>query len=192
MNSYLRVAVNVGICLVLILFPIRQLLAEPEKQMHRFQVSQKDGNGWYTARSTNGQFSVLLPVPFNDFSLPGDGASDVLRTESVGGESSEGIHFTAARIYYVGKGLEEQYFIDFIRGKASPGSQPQVIGNYHAIDFEVSNSTSGTLQRVVITNGSLIILSVEWPNEHESVAKALRKMLVEGPQRRHLLAWGRT
>ena len=173
MKRYLSIAISFFLALVIGLFPYRQLLAEPGIQMHRVQVSEKDSNGWYPARSTNGRFSVLLPLPFNDFSVPGDGSSAVLRSEVVGGKSIEGIKFSATRIYYVGDAVAEKYFSKFRSGQVFPESQIRAIRfkNYDAVDIEVSNYSSGSRQRAVLLNGSMILLIVEWPRQHESIAK---------------------
>jgi len=173
MKRYSSIAISFVLAVVIGLFPYGHLVAEPGIQMHRVQVSEKDGDGWYPARSTNGGFSVLLPLPFNDFSVPGDGSSEVLRSEVVGGKSTEGIKFSATRIYYVGDALAKKYFSNFKSGKVFPGSQTRAIRfkNYDAVDIEVSNSTSGSRQRAVLLHGSMILLIVEWPREHESIAK---------------------
>ncbi len=173
MKRYSSIAISVVLAVAVGLLPSRQLLAEPGIQMHRVQVGEKDSNGWYPARSTKGSFSVLLPLPFNDFSVPGDGASAVLRSEVVGGKSTEGIKFSATRIYYARDGLAEKYFSNFKSGKVFPGSQTRAIRfkNHDAVDIEASTSTSGSRQRAVLLNGSMILLIVEWPREYESIAK---------------------
>ena len=43
--------------------------AEPQMEMHRVQATTKDPSGWYLAASTHGAFSVLIPIPFNDFTV---------------------------------------------------------------------------------------------------------------------------
>ena len=173
MKRYSSIAISVVLAVAIGLLPPRQLLAEPGIQMHRVQVNEKDSNGWYPARSTNGRFSVLLPLPFNDFSVPGDGSSEVLRSEVVGGKSTEGIKFFATRIYYGRDELAEKYFSNFKSGKVFPGSQTRAMRfkNHDAVDIEVSNSTSGSRQRAVLLKGSMILLIVEWPREYEFVDK---------------------
>ncbi|MEQ1653140.1 MAG: hypothetical protein ABL897_11680 [Hyphomicrobium sp.] len=38
-------------------------------EMHRRAAGTDDGSGWYPAVSTLGKFSVLLPGPFNDYTI---------------------------------------------------------------------------------------------------------------------------
>src|SRR5438093_12425137 len=67
--------------------------AEPKLEMHRVGVSVDDGSGLHPAVSTKGSCSVLLPIPFNDFTTSDPGKDEV--SHVVGGKSSEGIKFTA-------------------------------------------------------------------------------------------------
>jgi len=41
--------------------------AQPKLEMHRIGAKADDGSGWHLAVSSKGSFSVLLPIPFNDF-----------------------------------------------------------------------------------------------------------------------------
>ena len=47
------------------------------------------------------------------------------------------------------------------------------VENYNAVDVDVSNTSSGSLQRAVLVTDSLILLIVEWPKEHEEIAREL-------------------
>lgn len=67
--------------------------AQSKLEMHRVGVNVDDGSGWYPAVSTKGSFSVLMPIPFNDFMTRDPGTDEV--SHVVGGKSSEGIKFTA-------------------------------------------------------------------------------------------------
>jgi hypothetical protein len=173
MKRYSSIAIRVVLAVAIGLLPSLQLMAETTIQMHRIQVSEKDSSGWHPARSTNGRFSVLLPLPFNDFSASGDDSSEVLRSEVLGGKSTEGIMFSATRIYYVRGELAEKYFSNFKSGKVFSGAQTRAIRfkNHDAVDIEVSTSTSSSRQRAVLLNGSMILLIVEWPREYESIVK---------------------
>ena len=70
--------------------------AEPKLEMHRVGVNADDGSGWYPAVSSKGSFSILLPIPFNDFTTRDPGTDEV--SHVVGGKSSEGIKFTAVEL----------------------------------------------------------------------------------------------
>lgn len=71
-------------------------LAEPKLEMHRAGVAADDGSGWHLAVSSKGSFSVLLPIPFNDFTTRDAQTGEV--THVVGGKSSEGIKFVAVEL----------------------------------------------------------------------------------------------
>ncbi|MDZ4834035.1 MAG: hypothetical protein SGJ27_09690, partial [Candidatus Melainabacteria bacterium] len=57
---------------ITLLFSSSLVWAEPQMEMHRVQATTKDSSGWYLAASTHGSFSVLLPIPFNDFTVIDD------------------------------------------------------------------------------------------------------------------------
>lgn len=68
--------------------------------MHRLQATTADASGWYLAAATKGTFSVLIPLPFNDFSVADDDpAAGGVITHTVGAKSSEGIKFSATGAY---------------------------------------------------------------------------------------------
>src|SRR5438093_10738133 len=70
--------------------------AEPKMEMHRVQATTKDRSGWYLAASTHGSFSVLIPIPFNDFTVTDDDPKfGKIKTQTVGAKSAEGIKFSA-------------------------------------------------------------------------------------------------
>jgi len=77
----------------LVLMVSTSAIAEPKLEMHRVGVNAGDGSGWYPAVSTKGSFSILLPIPFNDFTTSDSDTDQV--SHVVGGKSSEGIKFTA-------------------------------------------------------------------------------------------------
>ncbi|WP_437490381.1 hypothetical protein WME75_13560 [Sorangium sp. So ce1014] len=56
--------------------------------MHRLQATQPVGDGWHHAQSTEGSFSVELPLPFNDFRVRSQATDNVeMRTHTVGGKT---------------------------------------------------------------------------------------------------------
>ncbi|WP_437989694.1 hypothetical protein [Sorangium sp. So ce145] len=65
--------------------------------MHRVQATEPLGDGWHLARSTEGAFSVELPLPFNDFRTRAGATEDVeLRTHTVGGKTPGRLAFSAS------------------------------------------------------------------------------------------------
>ena len=56
--------------------------------LHRAQAAEPIGDGWHRARSTNGGFSVELPVPFNDLVIRGKTTDEVeMRSYTVGAKT---------------------------------------------------------------------------------------------------------
>jgi hypothetical protein len=174
-------AFSLSLIVALGLVPCELVLAEAGVEMHRAQAGERDGDGWYLAKSTNGEFSVLLPLPFNDFTVPAEGKSEVLRAEVVGTKSSEGMKFSATRMYYTKDDLAEKYFGNYKDGNAFPGATRNVVKvkDYDAVEVELSDTRSGSLQRAVLVNESLILLIIEWPKEHESIARQLANKFFE-------------
>lgn len=65
--------------------------------MHRVQATEPLGDGWHLARSTEGAFSVEMPLPFNDFRTRARATDDVeLRTHTVGGKTPGRLAFSAS------------------------------------------------------------------------------------------------
>src|SRR5690349_16387402 len=63
----------------------------PGMTMHRLQAGEPDASGWLTAASTEGGFSVRLPLKFNDFTLlEPDPTAPTLRTFHRGREVAGG------------------------------------------------------------------------------------------------------
>src|SRR5262245_16344108 len=75
-----------------------QAQQQPKLEMHRSGVVTQDPSGWHLAVSTQGSFSVRMPIPFNDFTIrPTDSKNDEV-THVIGGKSSEGIRVSAVEM----------------------------------------------------------------------------------------------
>lgn len=65
--------------------------------MHRLQALAPLGNGWHLGSSTEGAFTVELPMPFNDFRMRADADDKVeVRTHVVGAKSAGLLAFSAS------------------------------------------------------------------------------------------------
>lgn len=97
----------------------------PGMTMHRVQAGEPDASGWMVAASTEGGFSVRLPLKFNDFTIAeSDPKAPALRTYVVGTKSQEGIKFSATRIVYRnGAESAKRFFSRFEKGQ-DLGSTP--------------------------------------------------------------------
>ena len=66
----------------------RQIAPDTFMKMHRVQATQPLGDGWQLAASTEGGFSVELPLPFNDFRIRSEAADHVqMRMHTVGAKT---------------------------------------------------------------------------------------------------------
>src|SRR5258708_2024037 len=91
--SILRSLARVVLLALMILASAVAQAQQPKLEMHRAGVNADDGSGWHPAVSTKGSFSILMPIPFNDFTTGDAGTGEV--SHAVGGKSSEGIKFAA-------------------------------------------------------------------------------------------------
>jgi hypothetical protein len=145
--------------------------AEPKLEMHRVGVSVDDGSGWYPAVSTKGSFSILLPIPFNDFTTRDPDKDEV--THVVGGKSSEGIKFTAVETPVTAKTP-----VDLAAIPKSFSSNPankvfdvsrNTTNDVDNLFFSVGNSATTAHVRYIRMKGTLYVLTIEYPNAYRDV-----------------------
>lgn len=145
--------------------------------MHRVQAGEPDASGWMMAASTEGGFSVRLPLKFNDFTLvESDPKAPTLRTFTVGAKSREGIKLTATRIVYR-KGAEsaKHFFSRFEKGLdlglTPERVKPLSIGERRAVDLTLKRKSDISYQRAVLLESDLLLMVVESPRSHEATAQ---------------------
>jgi hypothetical protein len=151
----------------------------PNMKMHRIQAGEPDASGWIVAASTEGGFSVRLPLKFNDFTLEASDAKDeMLRSFGIGSKSQEGIIFSATRVVYR-KGAEssKHHFSTIENGQdrdLTPESvTPRRIGGRPAVDFAYKRASDVAYQRVILLESDLLMLFVDSPRVHEATARQL-------------------
>lgn len=77
---------------------------DPNLTMHRATVSADDRTGWHKAVSTKGAFEVLLPAPFNDFTVAGtDGNVGDYAIHTLGTETPDGLKLSVTEMPYTPK-----------------------------------------------------------------------------------------
>ncbi len=145
--------------------------------MHRVQAGEPDASGWMLAASTEGGFSVRIPLKFNDFTLrESDRNAPAVRTYTVGAKSSEGIKFSATRIVYRdGAESARRYFARFEKGAdLKPESvRPRSVGGRRAVDLVLRNASSVAYQRAVLLDADLVLVVLESPRAYEDAAAKL-------------------
>jgi hypothetical protein len=166
--SILRLLASV---LLLALIVSTSAAAESKLEMHRVGVNVDDGSGWYSAVSTMGSFSILPPIPFNDFTTRDPGTDEV--SHVVGGKSFEGIKFTAVELPVTAKTS-----VDFAAIPKSFSSNPankvsdvsrNTKDDVDNLSFSVANSATTAHIRYIRMKGTLYILTIEYPNAYRDV-----------------------
>ena len=145
--------------------------------MHRLQAGEPDGSGWMLAESTEGGFSVRLPLKFNDFTMAeSDPKSPAMRLYIVGTKSEEGIKFMATRVVYR-KGAEsaKDFFSRAERGADLKPERitPQKVGERRAVDMVLKRTSDIAYQRTVLLEEDLLVMVVESPRRHNATAHHL-------------------
>jgi hypothetical protein len=143
--------------------------AEPKLEMHRVGVNVEDGSGWYPAVSTKGSFSVLLPIPFNDFTTRNPGTDEV--SHVIGGKSSEAVKFTAVELPArtpVDLAAIPKSFSSNPANKVSDVSR-KTTDDVDNLFFSVTNPATTAHFRYIRMNGMLYILTIEYPTAYRNV-----------------------
>jgi hypothetical protein len=157
---------------------------QPPMTMHRTQAGELDSSGWTIARSTEGGFTVRLPLRFNDFTVADSNPdSPTGKMFIVGAKSAEGLKFTATRITYRKADGAATYFAKIGRGEGFQ-SKPQsikalTVSGRKAVDLQLSTSSAVSYSRYVLLDSDLIVMTVEAPVTQRSAAATLAPTLFE-------------
>jgi len=150
--------------------------AKPQMEMHRVQATTKDASGWYLAASTRGSFAVLIPIPFNDFTVTDDDPkAGGTKTYTVGAKSAEGIKFSATEIP-ITVGRTPTNLVALPQQFQKPGQAVSDIDNssfagYPSVMFSVKGASGGAYMRYVRTPKSLITVILEYPRDQAKTAE---------------------
>ena len=147
----------------------------PAMQMHRVQAGIPDQSGWITAESTYGRFSVRVPTPFNDFTVEDTDASSLTRkTEVVGCKSTEGVKFSASKVFYKSSGTAAKQFDKLRSGGGLPAATVVAsrLNGHDSLDISFGDSSTWAIQRVVLIGEELYLLIVECPVKQQTLAKS--------------------
>lgn len=142
--------------------------------LHRKQAGNKVNNGWYPAQSTKGDYSVLMPLKFNDFSVKSQ--DDKVRSvEMLNTRSHEGIRFLASRTFYSEPGQAAVVFDKFTSGEIVPETSRKTLNykGYEAVLIETSGQNTANSQLVMKVGETLMLMAIEWPHQHGKTAKKL-------------------
>jgi hypothetical protein len=141
--------------------------------MHRQRAGAPNADGWYDAKSTEGRFSVSLPIPFNDFTLRAkekDGAEVV--SYVIGSTSKEGFKFSATEMLNTRRTREfdaRAYVEKFKADKRNTVSNETLfeVDGHSAVQFHVSNAQQSAYMRAIVVPPGVLLLIVEYPTRLE-------------------------
>ena len=169
-----------SIVLTIVLLSMSRLgWAEPRIEMHRAQATTKDPSGSYLAASTHGTFSVLIPIPFNDFTVTDDDPKfGKIKTHTVGAKSAEGIKFSATETPII-EGRSPTNLASVPQQFSKPGYKvsgidTSLFAGYPSVSFSVKGPSSGAHMRHVKTPQSVILLILEYPQDQAKTAEEFR------------------
>jgi hypothetical protein len=174
LNGYKLRSLSQTIALLLTMsFAASNISAEPSRTDHRLAAGKPNFAGWYLAKSTNGNYSVQVPLVFDDFTVVEDGKSDIDRNEMIMASGADGVVYAATRIYYRTDGQAAGYFKQFIEGKVAQGADVKRIKvrDYDAVDISIGNAKSASMQRALLVGENLFLLAAEWPVAQQAKAE---------------------
>ena len=163
-NLRLHSMKNISIAFAILLFYFSSTAQSTSPvKMHRIQDTTKDKSGLYYGKSTEGHFSVLLPIPFNDFTIKTDEATSYV----IGSKSEEGIKFSVTEI--VKKEKNKAIDLDaLLKGFSSSSSKVENVRKEktkysESISFSVVDKSKGAIFKYINTQNSLFTMIIEFP-----------------------------
>jgi len=151
--------------LLVVFFPV--LLAAQVKT-YRIQDTTRDKSGWYFAKSTEGHFSVAIPMPFNDFTVSvEDAKGETVKSYSVGSKTNDGIKFVVTEAPYI-NGVTDPNLDSLVKGFSTKGNVIENVVNeqiagFPAVTLFVIRKQDGAYIAWVKTTNSLITMIIEFP-----------------------------
>ena len=147
--------------------------------MHRMQATTKDASGWYLAASTQGSHSVLIPIPFNDFTLTDDDPKvGKTLTHTVGAKSPEGLKFSATEMPIIeGRSPGDlaalpQKFRE--SGQIVADVDTSSFAGYPSVVFSMKGKSTGGYARYVRTPKKLFVVILEYPLHQSKAADEIK------------------
>ena len=140
-----------------------------ERKMHRIQDTTLSQSGWYYGKSTDGHFSIELPIPFNDATIKTDG----IYTYVIGSTSQEGFKFSVTEMKNRIKS-QEINFDELILELAQPNNKISNISKSQnqiskSIYCESRNDKNGAFMKYIYHKKRLYTLIIEYPIDKEKL-----------------------
>ena len=154
--------------------------APPNTEIHRKSVDALDAAGWQPAVSTKGQFSIRVPVAFNDFTIRAtDENIGEMVVHVIGGRNDEGVKFTVTETPFTPRmknpdiGKLAADFGDKPGTKVTDIARDSKDGA-ERVSFSVTGPASSAYMQVIKTENALYNLTLEFPNAKRSKAMQVK------------------
>ncbi len=156
---------------------------QPDMKMHRVQDStNQTTEGWYYAKSTEGHFAVLMPIPFNDFTLTTqDPNIGQVQLYGIGAKSREGIKLSLTEMPYTKKSKDVNFddMADSFKDAQVTDIDKTPYKGYSALSFSVHSKNSSAFIKYIKTNTGLLNITVESPFTYENEAEAIAEKIYQ-------------
>jgi len=156
------------------------LAAQPTTEFHRQNVETLDKDGWQPAVSTKGDFSIQIPVMFNDFTIHADDENvGKMMVHVIAGRSTEGLKFTVTEMPFTPR-MKNPKIADIAGDfKNKPGTKVSDIvqgtrDGAERLSFSVTGGKTSAYMQVIKTKTALYTLALEFPNAERDLASDVR------------------
>ncbi len=151
---------------------------KPTVVVHRDDAGELDADGWTRAKSTNGKYSVDLPMKFKDFtSTYDDPKSPITEAFGLSARMMQPIRFTTSRLHF--RGGKEMARKQFEQIKAAAGKRPYKtikamrMDQFEALEAELEVKKGRAIQRTVLLDEDLFTMIMEFAKAEEAAAMRL-------------------
>ena len=138
-----------------------------ETKMHRIQDTTVSKSGWYYGKSTDGHFSIELPIPFNDVTIKTEG----IYTYVIGSTSQEGFKFSVTEMKNKNR-FHKINFDELLVALAKPNNTITNISKFQneklkTIYCELRNNKNGAFMKYIYHKNRIYTLIIEYPIDKE-------------------------
>jgi hypothetical protein len=140
-------------------------------EMHRSAVTAPQGATWQEARSTRGSFRINMPVPFNDYTIPGSPVRHV-----VDGKGPTGISFSVVEfVKQTDKPEMDAIYKDLIDSPVKTRNMKrEKSGGADILSYGSYGGPTNSYNRYVETSHSFYFIHIVYPPSREAEVESLR------------------
>lgn len=165
--------------LVLMFCHLTYSQVKSERIMHRIQDTTKSQSGWYYGKSTDGHFSIELPIPFNDATI----IVDRFKTYIIGSTSQEGFKFGVTEVKNK-KSLRKVNLEEIANEFIDENTEVSNITKFESrklksIYFELKNYESGCYMKYTYYKKRFFMISIEYPIDQAEMIAAYKDYFFE-------------